>query len=886
MAPRRTPPTASANAAAAGGVARNRAAEGAGPPAPSTRAGPRPGTDSNRHEQLLALPRRLAFLGRVSTVDQQDPTLSLPRQLRNAQAALPPGAEIVAYFYDVESGRKDLDQRGLSTAHQRFDIPIPRDGGLHDLLTEAPRPERRFDGVICESIERVARRTYYGTKVEHDLERVGVMLLAADEPLLPGGKRATQIITRRIKQATAEWYVLEVLEKSRDGMCEHTRQGWNIGSPPYGYQADRVPHPVPARRAAGKTKTRLRLDPERAPVVAQIFTWRVAERLGYKTIAERLNRNLDRYPPPVPNDPAKALGAWCASTVTNILRNPKYTGYMVWNRVGENTTGRVNPPEAWVWSPEPTHPAIVSRDLFDQAQLVGARHAGSRDGSGANLAHPDTKRAYLLRSMVTCALCGRRMRGRVVRQRRYTYYTCRPADARSPRADARWPDHPPSIHLREDYLLDGILAFFTEKILHPRRRERLAEQLHSVDAHAVEAATQQRASIQHAINDLDARTKRLVRTLELDQALDHPDGGAGAAFTHVRERLGELQRQRDAKTAELAAMDDQATQPADGNAADLLDALPASTDALADVPEPLLRQLFTAFQLEIRYDKHTNTATLQVTLHEERLDDLHAVAQAVINPQRSQPQDQAADADPPVALAPAVRPQTTVATPAATMAARSRPVVGSSAPRSTRSASQSGWRAKVRMVTTGPSGASGGSTAWKRSPPGRRASTQGLASSTRRPSGAITRWTSAAKASAEGSRTERRCRRPSRSTQTSAGPLTSTSVTPGSASSGASGPRPVSSSTIARTVAAKLGSGTAIPSSRSAVATATRRPLGSAASGPVVLRRRCTRATSSWSGAPGPGKPASPRPGRPAKPAPGGRVSPPRGTVPGTTPGW
>jgi len=62
---------------------------------------------------LLALPQRLAFLGRVSTIDQQDPTLSIPRQLRNAHAALPPGAEIVAHFYDVESGRKDLDERGI-----------------------------------------------------------------------------------------------------------------------------------------------------------------------------------------------------------------------------------------------------------------------------------------------------------------------------------------------------------------------------------------------------------------------------------------------------------------------------------------------------------------------------------------------------------------------------------------------------------------------------------------------------------------------------------------------------------------------------------------------------------------------------------------------------
>jgi site-specific DNA recombinase len=186
---------------------------------------------------------RLAWWGRVSTEDQQDPTLSLPRQLHNSRLALPTGALIVAHYYDVESGRKDLALRGYSHAHERFDIPIPRDGGIQDLLSESKNPDRRFDAVICESIERVARRTYYGTKIEHDLEAAGVALFAADEPIALNGKKATTILTRRVKQGVAEWYVLEILEKSWDGFCEHTRQGWNVGVPPYGYMAEKVPTP-------------------------------------------------------------------------------------------------------------------------------------------------------------------------------------------------------------------------------------------------------------------------------------------------------------------------------------------------------------------------------------------------------------------------------------------------------------------------------------------------------------------------------------------------------------------------------------------------------------------------------------------------------------------
>jgi hypothetical protein len=127
--------------------------------------------------------------GRTSDEDQQDPTLSLPRQLRACRDALPANYVLVAHFYDVESGRKDLADRGKGDAHEAFDIPTSRDGGIQDLLAEAKRPDRRFVAVICESVERVARRTYFGAKVEHELEQAGVMLLAADEPMaVPHGR--------------------------------------------------------------------------------------------------------------------------------------------------------------------------------------------------------------------------------------------------------------------------------------------------------------------------------------------------------------------------------------------------------------------------------------------------------------------------------------------------------------------------------------------------------------------------------------------------------------------------------------------------------------------------------------------------------------------------
>jgi len=91
-----------------------------------------------------------------------------------SQSVLPSNAVIVAHFYDIESGRKDLHARGQVRSHERFDIPVRRDGGIQDLLDRVDHADRGFDAVICESVDRIARRTYFGVLVERRLEQAGV----------------------------------------------------------------------------------------------------------------------------------------------------------------------------------------------------------------------------------------------------------------------------------------------------------------------------------------------------------------------------------------------------------------------------------------------------------------------------------------------------------------------------------------------------------------------------------------------------------------------------------------------------------------------------------------------------------------------------------------
>ena len=545
---------------------------------------------------------RVAFVGRTSTEDRQDPTLSLPRQLRACRGVLPEGFVVTAYFYDVESGRKDLADRGRGHGLDQFDIPIPRDGGIQDLLAEAQRPGRRFDVVICEAVDRISRRTYLGTQIEHTLEEAGVPLLASDEPFTITGRGATQTLTRRVKQGISEWYVMETLEKSRGGLEVHSEDGFNIGKPPYGYIAHTIPHPVPAKRADGKTKSRLVPDPDRAATVAAIFEWRVVRRLGYKTIAAELNADLLRYPPPVPTDPGRAVGRWTQSSVYEILHNPKHTGYMAYNRKATKRGGKVNPVSAWIWSPEPTHPPLVSRERFLAAQQVAEQRERSRSSSGANTAHRQTRRMYRFRGYVRCAQCGRRMGGKS-RHADNLLYGCHPAGPVPA-------GHPRSLWISESKLADGIHRFLSIHVFGPDRADLLAQQLGEKDTSAAEERRGQTRRLRRAQDEVTARRKRLLRSLELT---DDPDG---ELTREINTRLIELRTEGDRLASQLAALDTaEEIEPAPA----LLDALPITPLDLARLPHEHARALFDAFRLEVHFDKRTGTARCQVTLTADSL---------------------------------------------------------------------------------------------------------------------------------------------------------------------------------------------------------------------------------------------------------------------------
>ncbi len=536
---------------------------------------------------------RFAFYGRVSTEDAQDPSLSLPRQLAACERVLQAGGgEIVAFYWDIESGRKKLSDRGRGADADRFGVTLRRDGGLPQLLA-ATTNGRGFDAVIVESIDRLSRMTADATRIERDLEQRDIGLFAADEPMTAN---ATSILTRRVKQGVAEWYVRDLIEKSRRGMEESVRQGWHTGGPvPYGYLLEPHPHPNPQKAKEGRKKHRLVLDPVKAPIVRMIFEDYCLNGLGLGQLCEKLNADLDRYPPPTRNkkDENDLPQTWSRSQLHAMLRNPKYTGFNVWGR-HDKRAGRpfIRPRDQWIWSPTPSHEAIVSRDLFQQVEARAERNSNPAKSVGP-LDYPPRRlrragRVYPLRGRVRCGICGRRMEGS--HQKGSNWYRCRFVTLRGPAA-ADAAGHPRALGIKEEIVLDAAFDFLGRRIFGPDRLRLLRDEL-------AQSASSHDGERQHELAQLERERQEIERALYRQALrLEEHDDPAHPVIALATQRIEELSARRAAVDERVTQL--QAARPTAPTAKEieaLLDSVPDLRPVMEQAPPDELSELFAAFR--------------------------------------------------------------------------------------------------------------------------------------------------------------------------------------------------------------------------------------------------------------------------------------------------
>ena len=237
-----------------------------------------------------------------------------------------------------------------------------------------------FDVVLVWKLDRFARNRYDAVNYKYQLEKNGVHLVSAMEPISQGPEG---IMVESMLIGMAEYYSAELALKVARGERENALQcKYNGGVVPLGF-------------TIGKEDRLYHIDPETAPIVQEIFT-RYADGEPAEKIAASLNERGLR---------TRTGKPFVKNSFFQIFRNRRYIGEYRYKDIV--TPGGI--------------PAIVDQDLFDRVQQ---RFEQNRIAHGRP-AKEDV--SYLLTTKLFCGKCGTLMGGESGTSHMgntYYYYKC------------------------------------------------------------------------------------------------------------------------------------------------------------------------------------------------------------------------------------------------------------------------------------------------------------------------------------------------------------------------------------------------------------------------------------------------------------------------------
>jgi len=321
---------------------------------------------------------------RVSTRGQEEDGTSLDSQEAACRAYATEHGYTVAYVTrEVESAR-ELWNRALLTRDR-----------------EALRTGR-YAALICYDLDRLARNPVHQALIIEECSRHDVALEIVLAPLdtSPEG-----MLIAYVRGYAAQIEREKIRERSLRGKRYRAASGkiHNSGIDLYGYRRD---------REAG---VRVIYEPE-AAIVRRIYEWIAVERIGTQAVARRLTEA--GVPPPSVGKRATRAGKapeWTRTQIRLMLHNPAYKGVSVaWQQeaatmakrragVTRGATGRLEKPaEEQIPLPDGVTPPLVSPELWQAALDAVAERA-------ARLKQRNAARFSLLRGLIWCARCGRRM---------------------------------------------------------------------------------------------------------------------------------------------------------------------------------------------------------------------------------------------------------------------------------------------------------------------------------------------------------------------------------------------------------------------------------------------------------------------------------------------
>ena len=315
-----------------------------------------------------------ALYARVSS-DRQDVDLSVAAQLRALRDYAERNGYLVAreYVDEAESGR---------TANR------PQ---FRRMLDEAAKPEAPFKEILVWKFSRFTRKREHAVAFKAMLRKKGVRVVSITEHAddSPTGKLMEAII-----ESVDEFYSENLAQEVTRGMREAASRGfWVASRVPYGYRKLMV-------QDGAKKRPTLETDAATYAVVERIFSMAEVGR-GILDITRTLNNEGIANP---------TGRLWSKNGVHIILRNPVYTGTLVW---GTDSKDKAEPVRV-----EKAFPAIISKAQFKRVNRKLRSRAPRRT-------HPRrVGSSYLLSGLVRCRACNRALSGQDAKSGKFSYYVC------------------------------------------------------------------------------------------------------------------------------------------------------------------------------------------------------------------------------------------------------------------------------------------------------------------------------------------------------------------------------------------------------------------------------------------------------------------------------
>jgi len=275
-----------------------------------------------------------------------------------------------------------------------------------------------FDAVIVNDVDRLARDVAHLGVIKRDLERKRVQLVFRK---LPAENSPTYNLMVNILGSFAEFERELIVDRTRRGRRHkvEVRKQYVGCEAPFGYR-------YRTESSRGGAEADLKVVPEHARIVRDIYEWALTEGLSMEKIARRLTEAGTLTP--------SGKRVWAVCSISKILHNEMYSGIWCYGksescepkatrsqnqyRRKTKTSRRPKPRTDWLTVSLPAHLVIVPRPLWVRVQ--------DRIDQNPKFSPRNTKYRYLLRGFLRCEYCSGLVTAALCRSngRAYCYYYC------------------------------------------------------------------------------------------------------------------------------------------------------------------------------------------------------------------------------------------------------------------------------------------------------------------------------------------------------------------------------------------------------------------------------------------------------------------------------